>query len=102
MSYFLTIAHAQTRNNQKEVRIMAQYELVREIQNLCRNNQMRDISFQEVECADPESYVRELLKGKNVELSELYQSLLPLIGNFTLHCEIFVAFSPAKSKACLE
>ena len=48
---------------------MAQYELVREIQNLCRNNQMRDISFQEVECADPESYVRELLKGKNVELS---------------------------------
>ena len=34
---------------------MAQYELVREIQNLCRNNQMRDISFQEVECADPES-----------------------------------------------
>ena len=30
---------------------------------------MRDISFQEVECADPESYVRELLKGKNVELS---------------------------------
>ena len=32
---------------------MAQYELVREIQNLCRNNQMRDISFQEVECADP-------------------------------------------------
>ena len=48
---------------------MAQYELVREIQNLCRNNQMRDISFQEVKCADPESYVRELLKGKNVELS---------------------------------
>ena len=48
---------------------MAKYELVREIQNLCRNNQMRDISFQEVECADPESYVRELLKGKNVELS---------------------------------
>ena len=48
---------------------MAEYELVREIQNLCWNNQMRDICFQEVECADPESYVRELLKGKNVELS---------------------------------
>lgn len=48
---------------------MAEYELVREIQNLCRNNQMRDVSFQEVACDDPESYVRELLKGKNVELS---------------------------------
>ena len=48
---------------------MAEYELVREIQNLCPNNTMRDIAFQEVECADPESSVRELLKGKNVELS---------------------------------
>lgn len=48
---------------------MAEYELVREIQNLCRNNQMRDVSFEEVECADPESYVRQLLRGKNVELS---------------------------------
>ena len=48
---------------------MAEYELVREIKNLCRNNQMRDVSFREVECDDPVSYVRELLKGKNVELS---------------------------------
>lgn len=48
---------------------MAEYELVREIQNLCRNNQMRDVSFQEVECDNPECYVRELLKGKAVELS---------------------------------
>ena len=48
---------------------MAQYELVREIQNLCRNNQMRDVFFEEVETADPEAYVRAALKGKNVELS---------------------------------
>lgn len=48
---------------------MAEYELVREIKNLCRNNQMRDVFFEEVECGDPESYVRGLLKGKNVELS---------------------------------
>lgn len=48
---------------------MAEYELVREIQNLCRNNQMRDVFFEEVECDDPEGYVRSLLKGKNIEIS---------------------------------
>lgn len=48
---------------------MAEYELVQEIQNLCRNNQMRDVSFQEVMCDDPADYVRQLLKGKKVELS---------------------------------
>jgi len=48
---------------------MAEYELVREIKNLCRNNQMRDVFFEEIQCDDPESYVRGLLKGKTVELS---------------------------------
>jgi len=48
---------------------MQEYELVREIQNLCRNNQMRDVFFEEVEIDDPEEYVRQLLKGKTVELS---------------------------------
>ncbi len=48
---------------------MAEYELVREIQNLCRNNQMRDIFFEEVETEDPVDYVRQKLKGKNVELT---------------------------------
>lgn len=47
---------------------MAEYELVREIQNLCRNNQMRDVFFEEVETEDPVFYVRQLLAGKNVEL----------------------------------
>ncbi len=47
---------------------MQEYELVREIQNLCRNNQMRDIFFEEVETDDPEGYVRSLLKGDKVEL----------------------------------
>ena len=49
---------------------MAEYELVHEIKNLCRNNQMRDIFFEELECADPEQYVRELLKGKTLELTK--------------------------------
>lgn len=48
---------------------MAEYEMVREIKNLCRNNQMRDVFFEEIQCSDPENYVRELLKGKTVELS---------------------------------
>ena len=48
---------------------MAEYELVREIQNLCPNNQMRDIFFEEVETDDPEGYVRAFLKGKAVEVS---------------------------------
>ena len=47
-----------------------EYELVHEIKNLCRNNQMRDIFFEELECADPEQYIRERLKGKTVELSK--------------------------------
>ena len=46
-----------------------EYELVREIKNLCRNNQMRDVFFEEIECDDPENYVRNALKGKTVELS---------------------------------
>ena len=48
---------------------MAEYELVREIQNLCPNNQMRDIFFEEVETEDPAGYVRSLLRGKEVSLS---------------------------------
>lgn len=46
-----------------------EYEVVREIKNLCPNNQMRDIFFEEVSTGDPQRYVRELLKGKAVEVS---------------------------------
>ena len=45
-----------------------EYELVREIQNLCPNNQMRDIFFDEVQTHDPESYVRSFLHGKAVDI----------------------------------
>ena len=38
------------------------YEMVREILNSCPNNQMRDVSFQEVDTDDPEAYVREMLR----------------------------------------
>lgn len=46
-----------------------EYELVREIPNLCRNNQMRDIFFDEVQTDDPVAYVRDFLKDNQVELS---------------------------------
>ena len=48
---------------------MKEYELVREIPNLCRNNQMRDIFFDEVETDDPVAYVRSFLKEKLVEIT---------------------------------
>lgn len=48
---------------------MAEYELVREIKNLCRNNQMRDVFFEEVECDDPAEYVRSVLHGKDISVS---------------------------------
>lgn len=48
---------------------MAEYELVREIKNCCKNNQMRDVFFEEVETEDPKAYVRGCLHGKDVELS---------------------------------
>ena len=48
---------------------MAEYEMVREIKNLCPNNQMRDIFFEEVETSDPVAYVKSVLKGNAVSVS---------------------------------
>lgn len=45
------------------------YELVREIQNLCANNQRRDVFFDEVETDDPVAYTRSLIRGKDVRIS---------------------------------
>ena len=46
-----------------------EYELVHEIKNLCPNNQMRDIFFDEVETDDPAEYVRTFLKGKALDIT---------------------------------
>lgn len=48
---------------------MAEYELVREIQNLCRNNQMRDVFITEIETDDPVSYVKTFLKASDPALT---------------------------------
>ncbi len=46
-----------------------EYEMVREIKNLCPNNQMRDIFFDEVQTDDPVAYVCAFLKGKAVDVA---------------------------------
>ena len=51
---------------------MKQYEVVREIENQCANNHMRDIFFDEVETDDPVAYVRNLLKDRQVEITADY------------------------------
>ena len=48
---------------------MKEYELVHEIQNQCPNNQMRDIFFEEIECEDPETWLRQRLAGKDFTLT---------------------------------
>ena len=49
---------------------MAWYEMVREIQNECERNQMRDVFFEEIETQSPEGYVRNLLgEDKSLSLS---------------------------------
>lgn len=49
---------------------MALYEVVREIQNECANNQMRDVFFDEIETDDPVQAVREMLRDeKELELT---------------------------------
>ena len=42
------------------------YEVIREIFNKCSGNQMRDVFVSTVETDDPEGYVKDLLKGKEV------------------------------------
>ena len=48
---------------------LAEYEVVREIQNSCAGNQMRDVFFDEVETDDPVGWVRALLKSDKAELT---------------------------------
>ena len=47
---------------------MQAYEVVREVQNLCANNQMRDVFFREIETDDPVAWVRNEVKGRIVNL----------------------------------
>ena len=48
---------------------MAEYELVYEIKNMCRNNQKRGGCVEGVGWADPGEHLRQRLAGKQLELS---------------------------------
>ena len=63
------LLHCYTDFLRRKVSQMAEYELVREIPNLCPNNQMRDVFFSEVETRDPVLYVRDFLKDSQAELT---------------------------------
>ncbi len=47
---------------------MASWEIVREIENNCSRNQMRDVFFEEAELDDPELYVRERIRGEGLRV----------------------------------
>lgn len=47
---------------------MKSWEVVREIENQCANNQMRDVFFREIETDDPVEWVRNEVKGRQVTL----------------------------------
>ena len=44
---------------------MALYEVVREIENSCERNQMRDVFFDEIETDNPLEAVRSMLKAES-------------------------------------
>ena len=47
---------------------MREFEMVREIENSCERNQMRDVFFEEIQCQDPEQYVRDMFAGQQYEI----------------------------------
>ena len=45
---------------------MKEYEAIWEIFNQCANNQMRDVFFEEIQTGDPEQYILEKFKDKEL------------------------------------
>lgn len=61
-----------------------EYEIIREIFNQCSGNQMRDVFIEEKEVADPEMYVRNLLKGREVKIEKETEPS----GTIVFNCDI--------------
>ena len=53
---------------------MKEYEAVWEIFNQCANNQMRDVFIEEIRTEDPEQYVIEKFKGKDVHYEKTVEN----------------------------
>ena len=45
---------------------MKEYEAIREIFNLCSNNQMRDVFVEEIECGNLDEFIKNKFEGKEV------------------------------------
>ena len=45
---------------------MREYEVIWELFNKCTNNQMRDVFVDEIVIADPEKFIQDKFKGKEV------------------------------------
>lgn len=63
---------------------MAWYEVVREIQNSCERNQMRDVFFDEIETDDPMQAVRAMLKD---ETNPVLTMQVQNAESFTIYAE---------------
>lgn len=50
-----------------------EYETVWEIYNQCSGNQMRDVFIDEIECDDPEKFIVEKFKDKQLEFDKTVQ-----------------------------
>ena len=62
---------------------MKGYEAVWEIFNSCANNQMRDVFFEELELEDPEQYIREKFKDKELKYEKTIQEDGTIIFDIT-------------------
>lgn len=49
------------------------YEAVWEIFNQCPNNQMRDVFIEEIQCEDPEEYIRQKFADKVLQYDKTVQ-----------------------------
>ena len=59
---------------------MAEYTLVHEIQNLCPNNQLWDVFFEDAECDDPITCVRSRLKDRQVDTCARNDSCIDILS----------------------
>ena len=52
---------------------MKEYDTVWEIFNKCPNNQMRDVFIEEIQCEDPEEYIRQKFADKVLQYDKTVQ-----------------------------
>jgi hypothetical protein len=53
---------------------MKEYEVIHEIINQCPMNHSRDQFFDEIECEDPEEYVRNKFRGRDFSCDKIIQN----------------------------